>query len=214
MLWRPKHFLAERKWFRVSVVSDELEAKAIIDKVYRFFCSPNRSTPVPTLNDSQFFSFSIVCMYLVLCASPILSLSLSLSVFDILIQGQQIEELYNIPLFFLISSSKIWLCCCRLFPLLISILAVPLTQNFLGISQLDSVSFELQHQWHHLGRWRQKCCTGLFPWRTKEKPLHHLSAWSTEPIRCLLWLRWFFSCFSFFCMLNVVDSLETIQLIT
>lgn len=55
-----RHIFWPRKWFRVSVVSDELEAKAIIDKVYRFFCSPNRSTPVPTQNDFQFFSHSDV----------------------------------------------------------------------------------------------------------------------------------------------------------
>lgn len=84
-------------------------------------------------------------------------------------------------------------------------LAVPLTQNFLANTQLDSDSSVTASMASHLGR-RRNCFTGLFPWASKEKHLpssHYVCVCvyaEIARIRCS---------FIFF---NVVDSLETVQI--
>lgn len=63
MMWRPKMFLAESKWFRVSVMSDEPKAKAKAPSLTRYKeesrVRQNRSTPVA---NRKWFSIC-VCVF-------------------------------------------------------------------------------------------------------------------------------------------------------
>lgn len=107
-----------------------------------------------------------------------------------LIRGQQIEELsgvfFSVCLMVLV---QFWL-------------AVPLTQNFLGISQLDSdssVTASMASSWPKTQFFHRSISLE----RTKEKHLHHLDVCACAEIAKIC-------CSS--CYFNVVDSLETIQI--